>query len=73
MSIADCVLGIEYEQCALISQIQFNSNIAYIYNPLDYARETHSDYVKKYCNSLKTVLFLGMNPGPFGMAQNGVF
>ena len=72
MSIAECVLQIETEQCRLLSNVRFNDKVSYIYNPLEYAHETHSYYVKKYCNSYKTILFLGMNPGPFGMAQNGV-
>ncbi|GIX93700.1 single-strand selective monofunctional uracil DNA glycosylase [Caerostris extrusa] len=35
--------------------------------------EKHMNFfVTTYCNEPKIVLFLGMNPGPFGMAQNGV-
>lgn len=73
MNIAENVLEIESEQCRLLENIKFSEKVAYIYNPLDYAHETHSCYVRKYCNAQKNVLFLGMNPGPFGMAQNGVF
>lgn len=72
MNLAESVLKIEAEQCRLLSNIKFSEKVSYIYNPLQYAHETHSCYVKKYCNAYKTVLFLGMNPGPFGMAQNGV-
>lgn len=72
MNVAESVLAIESNQCQLLSEIKFGSKVSYIYNPLDYARETHSCYVRKYCNTQKIVLFLGMNPGPFGMAQNGV-
>jgi single-strand selective monofunctional uracil DNA glycosylase len=46
--------------------------IAYIYNPLDYALALHEQYIKKYGAGRKKALFLGMNPGPFGMAQTGV-
>ncbi|XP_033624995.1 single-strand selective monofunctional uracil DNA glycosylase-like isoform X1 [Asterias rubens] len=52
--------------------LTFEKPIEYVYNPLEYAREPHEDYIRKYCNSTKDILFLGMNPGPFGMAQNGV-
>lgn len=45
---------------------------ARVYNPLDYAWEPHRDYIKKYAGGEKRVLFLGMNPGPWGMAQTGV-
>uniref|UniRef100_A0A672UBB8 Single-strand-selective monofunctional uracil-DNA glycosylase 1 n=1 Tax=Strigops habroptila TaxID=2489341 RepID=A0A672UBB8_STRHB len=46
--------------------------VTHIYRPLDYAWEPHSDFVRRYCRAPKRVLFLGMNPGPFGMAQTGV-
>lgn len=43
-----------------------------IYNPLDYAWKSHETFLKKYIKSTAEVLFLGMNPGPFGMVQNGI-
>ncbi len=47
-------------------------DVPYVYNPLDYAKAPHDLYVTKYARSKKRVMFLGMNPGPFGMAQTGV-
>jgi len=44
----------------------------FIYNPLVYAREPHETYLTKYGVRPKQVLLVGMNPGPFGMAQTGV-
>lgn len=44
----------------------------YIYNPLDYAWTMHEAYLKRYVRQSASVLFLGMNPGPFGMMQTGV-
>jgi single-strand selective monofunctional uracil DNA glycosylase len=41
-------------------------------NPLDYAWSAHERYLKLYATSKKRVVMLGMNPGPFGMAQTGV-
>ncbi|XP_077483889.1 single-strand-selective monofunctional uracil-DNA glycosylase [Amblyomma americanum] len=70
--IADAFLAIEQKQSDLLSRIPFGSKVSHVYNPLEYARETHECFVRKYCRSRKTVVFLGMNPGPFGMAQNGV-
>jgi len=52
--------------------LTFGEKVAYVYNPLEYATEPHEAFVRKFLNSTKSVLFLGMNPGPFGMAQNGV-
>ncbi|XP_035658077.1 single-strand selective monofunctional uracil DNA glycosylase-like [Branchiostoma floridae] len=71
-SIAMKFLQIEANLCETLRHLVFRDPVTHLYNPLDYARETHKDYVMKYCCSHKDVLFLGMNPGPFGMAQNGV-
>lgn len=70
--IAAAFLAIEQRQSELLSRINFGSKVSCIYNPLVYARETHECFVRKYCRTKKTVIFLGMNPGPYGMAQNGV-
>jgi single-strand selective monofunctional uracil DNA glycosylase len=43
-----------------------------VYNPLDYAWAVHEAYLERFAAGAKRVLFLGMNPGPFGMAQIGV-
>ena len=43
-----------------------------IYNPLIYARKAYEEYVTRYGGSPKRVVFMGMNPGPWGMAQTGV-
>ncbi|NQT59788.1 MAG: single-stranded DNA-binding protein [Bacteroidetes bacterium] len=55
-----------------ISKLQFREERKWIYNPLEYAWEPYKQYVKWYGNSRKKVLFLGMNPGPWGMAQTGI-
>jgi len=54
------------------SALQFKSNIAAIYNPLVYAVRPHKLYLKLAGSAPKKVIFLGMNPGPWGMAQTGV-
>ena len=43
-----------------------------VYNPLDYARDNHEEYLCRYVRKGAKTLFLGMNPGPFGMLQTGV-
>lgn len=43
-----------------------------VYNPLVYAWDVHERYLRAYVHPKPDVLFLGMNPGPFGMAQTGV-
>ncbi len=52
--------------------LKFPDPVAYTYNPLEYAWDRHCDYLKNFGSGTKKVLFLGMNPGPYGMAQTGV-
>ena len=52
--------------------LRFGGAVANVYNPLDYARIPHEEYLRRYAAGEKTAVFLGMNPGPFGMAQTGV-
>ena len=52
--------------------LRFPEPVAFTYNPLEYAWDRHCDYLRRYGNGPKKVLFLGMNPGPYGMAQTGV-
>jgi single-strand selective monofunctional uracil DNA glycosylase len=52
--------------------LKFPPPVAYVYNPLDYAWAGHEAYIRKFARAPKRVVFLGMNPGPFGMAQTGV-
>ncbi len=54
---------------ALPEQIE---GVAAVYNPLIYAADPWNQYLKLYGGGEKRVLFLGMNPGPWGMAQTGV-
>ncbi|KAK6182341.1 hypothetical protein SNE40_010050 [Patella caerulea] len=71
-SITDNYLMIEKRLCESLIQIDLPDNVCYVYNPLEYAFNPHRDFIEKYCNTQKQILFLGMNPGPFGMSQNGV-
>lgn len=71
-SLAGGFLGEELRLNAELSQLQFSEPVGIIYNPVEYAWEPHRNYVTRYCQGPKEVLFLGMNPGPFGMAQTGV-
>ncbi|MCL2233150.1 MAG: single-stranded DNA-binding protein [Treponema sp.] len=52
--------------------LRFGSNVKAVYNPLVYAAEPHNMYLELAGKSPKKVIFLGMNPGPWGMAQTGV-
>ena len=52
--------------------MQFPPPVAFVYNPLNYAAAPHEAYLARYASGKKEALFVGMNPGPFGMAQTGV-
>ncbi|MDA1259401.1 MAG: single-stranded DNA-binding protein, partial [Planctomycetota bacterium] len=54
------------------ARLSFAPPVAFVYRPLDYAREPHEDYLRKYARPAPRALLLGMNPGPFGMTQTGV-
>lgn len=54
------------------SAIEFSDPVTHVYNPLEYAWKPHLAYLKKASPSTCQVLMLGMNPGPWGMAQTGV-
>jgi single-strand selective monofunctional uracil DNA glycosylase len=55
-----------------VGKLRFAPPVSHVYNPLDYAWAAHEAYLRQYGKSGKRVIFLGMNPGPFGMAQTGV-
>jgi single-strand selective monofunctional uracil DNA glycosylase len=55
-----------------VARLRFAPPVAYVYNPLDYAWAAHEAYLRRYGGASKRVIFLGMNPGPFGMVQTGV-
>lgn len=67
------IYDIECRLSAELKAISFlSSTISAVYNPIEYAADLHCEYLKKFLNKSKPVLFIGMNPGPFGMAQTGV-
>lgn len=70
-ALADASLALA-QQC---SDLCFSAP-SHVYNPLHYALTAHLDYLCR-CGGLFAaqpggVLFVGMNPGPWGMAQTGV-
>ncbi|MBU8871687.1 MAG: hypothetical protein KOO60_12545 [Gemmatimonadales bacterium] len=55
-----------------VDRLKFSEPVAHVYNPLRYAWPMHEAYVRRYGTGPRRVLLLGMNPGPWGMAQTGV-
>jgi len=55
-----------------VGRLKFAAPVAHVYNPLDYAWAAHEKYLRRFGGGAKCVVFLGMNPGPFGMVQTGI-
>jgi single-strand selective monofunctional uracil DNA glycosylase len=55
-----------------LAGLAFAPPVTHVYNPLAYAWDLHAAYLRLAGAGRKRVVFLGMNPGPFGMAQTGV-
>jgi single-strand selective monofunctional uracil DNA glycosylase len=72
MSVAERILASERTLCRALAGLRFGPPVTHVYNPLDYARRPHAAYVRRYAHAPVRVLYFGMNPGPFGMAQTGV-
>ena len=49
------------------SALNFSEPVTHVYNPLEYAWAAHEQYISRAAIGKKKVVFLGMNPGPFGM------
>ena len=60
------------ELSAELSQLVFGAPVTHVYNPLVYAAEPARQYVEKFASKKVRAILLGMNPGPWGMAQTGV-
>lgn len=55
-----------------VEEIRFGPPVTHVYNPLRYAWGAHEQYLRRYGSGPKEVVLVGMNPGPWGMAQTGV-
>lgn len=69
---AERVLRIERRLSRALAGLSFAAPVTHVYDPLSYAWRPHAAYVRRWARGPVRVLFLGMNPGPFGMAQTGV-
>lgn len=49
-----------------------SSLVAAVYNPSEYANQLHCQYLERFLRNRPRVLFVGINPGPWGMCQTGV-
>ena len=57
---------------ASLRSLRFEAPVTHVYNPLEYAWPAHREYLQRFGRGPKEIVLLGMNPGPWGMAQTGV-
>jgi single-strand selective monofunctional uracil DNA glycosylase len=55
-----------------LADLAFPPPVSHVYDPLRYAWAAHRQYIERFAARPCRVVFLGMNPGPFGMMQTGV-
>jgi single-strand selective monofunctional uracil DNA glycosylase len=55
-----------------VDALSFAKPVTHVYNPLRYAWAPHRQFLQRFGTGPKKALFVGMNPGPWGMAQTGV-
>jgi len=55
-----------------VAELRFGPPVGHVYDPLQYAWLPHETYLRRYGKPPKEVILVGMNPGPWGMAQTGV-
>ncbi len=68
----NALVSISRELSERVDALRFPS-VPYVYNPLAYAWAPHEAYLERWGSKVpRDVLMVGMNPGPFGMAQTGV-
>ena len=55
-----------------VGRLSFAPPVSHLYNPLEYAWAPHEIYLRRFGATPKKIIFIGMNPGPFGMVQCGI-
>ncbi len=69
---SDLLIEAARELSKKVDRLKFSSPVAHVYNPLTYAWKCHEEYLRQFGKNPKRIIFLGMNPGPFGMVQTGI-
>lgn len=60
------------ELSSVLKKIPFGPPVAGVYDPTEYARGPFGEYLRRFGQAPKYAVFIGMNPGPWGMVQTGV-
>ena len=70
--VADAAEAISTRLSEEVGRLRFGDPVDVVYNPRDCAWAPPQAYVRRYARRGIRALLLGMNPGPWGMAQTGV-
>ncbi len=71
-SLSRSLISAAHTLSSRLRPLAFSPPVSHVYDPLTYAAVPHEAYLTRYGHTRKKVVFLGMNPGPFGMTQTGV-
>lgn len=66
------LVRISRAQSRALRDLRFGPPVTHVLDPFTYAREPWERYLTRWGQGTKEVVLLGMNPGPYGMAQTGV-
>lgn len=66
------LIAVARSLCAELAPLRFSAPVTHVYNPLEYAADAYAEYVRRYAGGPKRAVFMGMNPGPWGMTQTGI-
>ena len=55
-----------------VRPLKFGPPVTHVFNPLEYALKPYKLYLERFAIPPKEVVLVGMNPGPWGMAQTGI-
>jgi len=72
LDIAETLIRTAGELADKVDQLVFSPPVSHVYNPLRYAWAPHEHYLRRFGANRKKIVFIGMNPGPFGMVQCGI-
>jgi len=70
--VSEALIAAAQELSLAVDGLAFAAPVSHRYNPLAYAWAAHEQYLRRYAAGRRKVVFVGMNPGPFGMVQCGV-
>jgi single-strand selective monofunctional uracil DNA glycosylase len=66
------ILDVSRELADSVEALSFDSPVTHVYNPLRYAWQSYETYLRRFATGTKRAVFMGINPGPWGMTQTGI-